>query len=68
MTLNYWWAHRNNRRSLRLPDLNKPFDAEDELPGTPASRFAACLGHMQRQLVIAQTRAFYKRRMRVEEE
>lgn len=61
MTLDYWWAHRNNRRNCRLPDLNAPFDPETALPGTSTSRFAACMHHVRRQSAIAKVRAAQKR-------
>lgn len=48
------WARRNGRRVLRLPDLNAPGD--DELPGTRETRFAACMEHADKQLVIAAIR------------
>lgn len=65
MTLDYWWAHRNNRRNCRLPDLNAPFDPDTALPGTPSMRFAACVYHVNKQLVLARARAKQKRAWRI---
>lgn len=63
MTLDYWWSHRNNRRDVRLPDLNTPY-AEEELPGTPESRVATCLTNAYRQLAIARKRTEERRKYR----
>lgn len=58
MTLDYWWAHRNCRRACKLPDLNAP--GEVELPGTPASRLAACLAHAHKQFHNAAYRRVHR--------
>lgn len=61
MSLDYWWAKRNNRRAARVPDLKTPFDVESALPGTPESRLAACFVHVHRNLAAAKVRAAHKR-------
>lgn len=61
MSNDNWWEHRNNRRNCRLPDLNAPFDPDTELPGTPASRFAACMQHIRQRLIIADIHAAQRR-------
>lgn len=65
MTLEYWWAKRNNRRDIELPDLSAPYvESECNIPGTPESRLATCLKVAYRQLVLASKRADDRRRYR----
>lgn len=62
MAMDYWWAHRNNRRACKMPDINAPFDPEvNILPGTPETRLAACLAHTHRNMALAKIRAENKR-------